>query len=422
MAVAAARLYYVDNLRTALTALVVFHHAGQPYGPGGWWPMEASARTNWIGPFFSVNAAFFMGLFFFLSGYFHPPALRRKGPAQFAWDRVIRLGVPLAAFFFVIVPVVLWSYHVRYRVGAWVDPWSYYRDIYWGAAPRPAGWSGPTWPDMQFLHTWFIEHLLIYGLGYALLATVMNRLLPGDQAGFWRRPSAGSPSSQAPAAAETPSPDARSAPLAVGRCHAVMAGYAALLALATGLIRVPYPMNDWRGLLGIIQIEWAHWPQYFSLFVAGILASRGDWLRRLPDRVGATWLAIGLGAAVFRYAEGWNIIDWIPPLDARQPFRIGASWAVWEALLCTGLCVGSLWAFRRWGNWSGRFWSAASESAYGVYLVHLPLVVVWQSLLEPTGIGLGWRFWWSGLAGVVSSFVLVHYGLLRLPGGRRVLG
>lgn len=421
MAATSTRLYYVDNLRTALTVLVVFHHAGQPYGFGGWWPMEASARTPWIGPFFSVNAAFFMGLFFFLSGYFHPPALRRKGPAHFAWDRVIRLGIPLAAFFFVIVPVVLWSYHMRYRVGAWVDPWTYYRDIYWGGVPRPADWRGPTWPDMQFLHTWFIEHLLIYGLGYALLAATMIRLLPAASTGFWRQPPADTAPESAVAVGGL-ADDRRCSPLSAARCHVAIALYGAGLAVATGLIRVPYPTDDWRGLLGIIQIEWAHWPQYFSLFVLGILASRGDWLRRLPDQVGAAWLSIGLGTAVFRYAEGWDFIDWIPRRDSEHWFRAGACWAVWEALLCTGLCVGGVWAFRRWGNWSGRYWATANESAYGVYLVHLPLVVVWQSLLEPVGIGLGWRFWWAGLAGVLSSFALVHWVLLRLPGGRRVLG
>lgn len=31
------RLYFIDNLKIALIMLVVAHHAGQAYGPGGWW-------------------------------------------------------------------------------------------------------------------------------------------------------------------------------------------------------------------------------------------------------------------------------------------------------------------------------------------------------------------------------------------------
>jgi glucan biosynthesis protein C len=34
---AAGRLYYLDNLRVSLTALVIAHHVGQAYGPTGGW-------------------------------------------------------------------------------------------------------------------------------------------------------------------------------------------------------------------------------------------------------------------------------------------------------------------------------------------------------------------------------------------------
>lgn len=35
------RLFYFDNLRIALTVLVIAHHTGQAYGPtGGWWYVQ----------------------------------------------------------------------------------------------------------------------------------------------------------------------------------------------------------------------------------------------------------------------------------------------------------------------------------------------------------------------------------------------
>ncbi|HOG46891.1 MAG TPA: hypothetical protein PLJ35_03290 [Anaerolineae bacterium] len=40
------RLYYLDNLRVALTVLVIAHHVGQAYGPtGGYWPVQEVARA-----------------------------------------------------------------------------------------------------------------------------------------------------------------------------------------------------------------------------------------------------------------------------------------------------------------------------------------------------------------------------------------
>ncbi len=67
------RLFYLDNLKVCLTVLVIFHHAGQAYGDGGGWaytPSNPAEVMPWIWHFFSVNAAFFMGLFFLISGYF----------------------------------------------------------------------------------------------------------------------------------------------------------------------------------------------------------------------------------------------------------------------------------------------------------------------------------------------------------------
>ena len=76
-------LYYVDRLRVLVISLVVAHHAGQAYGPtGGAWPVFEDERSPLLGPFFSVNAAFFMGLFFLISGFFVPGSLERKGAAQ----------------------------------------------------------------------------------------------------------------------------------------------------------------------------------------------------------------------------------------------------------------------------------------------------------------------------------------------------
>src|SRR3712207_650463 len=82
-----ARLYFVDNLRVLLAILVVAHHAGQAYGPtGGRWPVFNDERAAILGPFFTVNAGFFMGLFFLVSAYFLPASYDRKGGRAFLAD------------------------------------------------------------------------------------------------------------------------------------------------------------------------------------------------------------------------------------------------------------------------------------------------------------------------------------------------
>ena len=92
------RLLYLDNLKVCLTVLVIFHHAGQAYGDGGDWayhPSNPAEFMPWIWHFFSVNAAFFMGLFFLISGYFVPTSFDRQGAKVFVQKKLIRLGIPL---------------------------------------------------------------------------------------------------------------------------------------------------------------------------------------------------------------------------------------------------------------------------------------------------------------------------------------
>ena len=91
------RLFYLDNLKVCLTVLVIFHHAGQAYGDGGGWayhPSNPAEVMPWIWHFFSTNAAFFMGLYFLISGYFVPKSFDKQGAGTFVKKKLIRLGIP----------------------------------------------------------------------------------------------------------------------------------------------------------------------------------------------------------------------------------------------------------------------------------------------------------------------------------------
>jgi fucose 4-O-acetylase-like acetyltransferase len=146
------RLYFVQWLRVFLISLVVAHHAGQPYGPtGGRWPVHDAAQTPWLGPFFALNAAYFMGFFFLIAGYFTAGSYDRKGAAAFVQDRLIRLGIPLAFFVFVVFgPLV---YFLNKSPGGFL---SFYLSTYVGK------WMIEMGP------LWFIDQLLVYSLLYAV--------------------------------------------------------------------------------------------------------------------------------------------------------------------------------------------------------------------------------------------------------------
>ena len=127
------RLLYLDNLKVCLTVLVIFHHAGQAYGDGGGWayhPSNPAEFMPWIWHFFSVNAAFFMGLFFLISGYFVPTSFDKQGAKVFVQKKLIRLGIPL-----LIIGGLISMLSGKFEIG----------------------------------HMWYIESLLVFCILYALI-------------------------------------------------------------------------------------------------------------------------------------------------------------------------------------------------------------------------------------------------------------
>jgi peptidoglycan/LPS O-acetylase OafA/YrhL len=87
------RTYYIDWLRVFLTLIVVVHHCVSTY-TSSWtaWAAKPGDTTLWLlSEFFVVgNQAYFMTLFFFLSGLYVPGSFRRKGPWRFLFDRTLR--------------------------------------------------------------------------------------------------------------------------------------------------------------------------------------------------------------------------------------------------------------------------------------------------------------------------------------------
>ena len=149
------RLAGIESLRVLLICLVVAHHAAQPYGPtGGAWPVAPDGSSPWLGPFFSGNAAFFMGLFFLLSGLFVSSAVDRKGPVRFLGQRALRLGVPL-----LIVGGPVFGFIDYAGSGSEAPFIAYLFDTYLAGG------------RIEIAHMWFVAHLLVYSAVYALWRT-----------------------------------------------------------------------------------------------------------------------------------------------------------------------------------------------------------------------------------------------------------
>jgi glucan biosynthesis protein C len=374
-----SRLYFIDNLRVFLISLVVAHHAGQPYGPtGGEWPLFSPERSPLLGPFFGVNAAFFMGLLFLISGYFVPGAFDRKGAGVFLKDRLLRLGIPLLFIGLLIFGPL--TYFMEYTAqGGQLSFVQYFIQEYLGK------WQ------VEIAHMWFVAHLLVYASGYSLWRLFTKRRIPAVKS-----------SSSVPT-------------------HQVIFAFTLGLAVITAVVRIWYPIDRWKDLFFVVPAEVAHLPQYLSLFIVGIVAYRRDWLRRLSTRTGIIWLWIGLIAAVARYAYILVGRRFIPSITAGG----GPTWrtlvySTWESFICVGLCVGLLVLFRESFNKRGKFLSILSDGSYTVYIIHLFVVIGLQYGLVGSPLPPFIKFIFVTLVGVPVCFAL-SYLIKKLPFTKKIL-
>ena len=373
------RLYFLDNLRIALTILVIAHHVGQAYGPtGGAWPIQEATRAGILGPFFTVNRSFFMSLFFLISGYLMVMSYDRSRPLVFVRSRLLRLGLPLVVFFLLVIPVQQYLCHARTGDLGTISLWRYYADCYFGQGRPPAGWKGP-WPEMNFGHLWYVEHLLLFSLCYALLRTLRLRLSQTDLA-----------------QAKPP------------RTSAIVL-FALVLAFTSATVRIWYPIDRWIGFLGFIQVAFADVPRDLSFFILGAVAYRRQWFLSLPNRTGRTWLLVGVTLAVLWYAYVMGL---------RHLFPIGRTamtvvYPIWEALLCCGMCIGLLYWFRERLNHQNWWSKAMAEGQYAAYLFHVPVILLIQYAVANVAFPPLTKFLFVTAVGVPLTFLLA--GWVRRP-------
>ncbi|QVQ51251.1 acyltransferase family protein [Spiractinospora alimapuensis] len=382
------RLHYLDSLKLLLILLVVVHHAIQAYGPADWWYVEGTDRVEALSVVSVVNGSFSMSLFFLIAAYLLPPSYDRKGGGRYLLDRFRQFGPPILVGFLVIIPVLTFFYYVNFRDYPPIGFGTYYLDIYLGLGEEPANWSGPTWPDRQFGHLWFIQHLLVYALFYAAWRGIAGLVAS-------RR--------------DTSAPPARRSVGAPGTVAVLV--FVLVVAVATFVLRGWYPVDQWIPVAEFIQAEPADLAQYAAFFVVGLLVYRYDWLSTFSRRAGLIWLGVAVGLTAVHFLMG-------PELDrlyAMGGWNTGSLlWSVVETLMGTAWIIGLLVAFREWVNRPSRLVAALAPVTFTVYVLHVPVVVALQYGMAAIDVPPLTAFALVAVIGTAVSFA-VAWGVRRTP-------
>lgn len=378
-ALSETRLDYIDNLRWTMIILVVGMHAAVTYSHLGSWywkaPENPGPVATMLFALFQVHLqGFFMGFMFLLAGYFVPAAYDRKGFGRFLWDRFLRLGVPSLAYMLAVHPLT--GYFLLHWWDDGVDLPTAYAGFVTSAHVLSA--SGPMW---------FAVALLFFCAVYAVI-----RRLSGASAGI--------------AAPSRP-------------------GLGALTALGLAIAAIAWVLRiDWPIGTSWYNMQFCYFAQYMVLFAVGTQAFRRGWFTTLSRQLG---LYLFWGALILSPLGMAALIGILPdPAAGMQAMTSSgtlpsALFALWESLFCVAMSAGVLVLFREKVNFAGPWFKRFSGSSFGVYMMHMPVLVAITLALESLSLPPAAKFAISWPAATLLTFGLVHLGLKRIPGVKRFL-
>ena len=331
------RIYALDALRASTMILGVFLHGAVAYMtlplPGLLWPISDPSS----GPGFDLVLWYLHGfripLFFLVGGFFASLLCEHRGPDEYVKHRLKRIGVPLLF----AVPLILPASYYLWGLGLMEQD-----VVSWREVKRMSFHDRALKNDLLGLgHLWFLQYLLIYSLGYYLVRIGWSALF--KTTGRFRLP------------------ERWWWPLT--------------------LIAVTFPMLWMRPEI-YTHFENRWWPEPWEFAYHALFFLAGSYMYRVYDQFSRiiflgpffTLASLIIFVLVFFQLENRLSGDSVAEPDWVFAFFTALySWfAVW----------GVLGLFLRVFDRPSRWVKYLSDAAYWIYLVHLPLLVLIQLMLE----------------------------------------
>jgi len=377
------RLIFIDNIRIFLISVVILQHLAITYGaPGGWYYREF--EISQLDPvtltilvlFAAANQSYFMGFFFFLSGYFSSSMLGRKNPKQVLFQRLIRLGIPILFFVYLVSPVMrlLLRFILYGRPLSLAELNVIYRSLDFGIELGPM---------------WFVILLLIFSTLYTLWHLLLKKFPQYLKVKYFY-------------------PNGYKLIL-----------FAILIGVATFLTRIYFPIGF---VFQPLNLQVPFLLQYITLFILGISAYHGNWLDLLEPTTIRFWRNFTL--VLIASMPGLFILSGGLEGDV-TPALGGFHWqslafALWEQLFCLGIIITLLSYFKEKKNHHNQLTKELAASSFAVYIFHAPILVIFTALLRGLTLHSLYKIFFFAFPILCLCFLSGSL-IRRLPGFRSVL-
>ncbi|GEM_PF-2039145 len=371
------RILYLDNIRIFLISYVIAGHVSVAYGAlggGNWYYIEPAQGFATKAAFYLFDMlaySFLMAMFIFISGYFTPASLERKGSLGFLKDRIFRLFIPFVLYYFLLGPVTRYiSMLAKGYEGSIFEFWKgmYQSGIY--------GYTGVMW---------FVELILAFSFLYAAFRYVF----PG---GLWKRTDDRFPSNLS---------------IAV---FILMVGFAGFIA------RLAFPMGG--GYLGARPL--ASLVLFGTAFFLGTTAWRYQWLDKLSDKTAWQWFWVALVVMVAPLVIFLLFRKSISIAGIKGSGTAGSLiYSYWEVIKCVGTGMLSIVIFRRYFDRQGKMAAAMGRSAFAAYVLHPMICVTFMYLLSGVQLHGLIKFALVAPLSIVCTFA-VSWLFVKIPGVNKI--
>jgi peptidoglycan/LPS O-acetylase OafA/YrhL len=391
------RLHALDAVRGGALLLGIVVHMSMSFWPIPLWPIRDNDPSNALLVSFLVMHIFRMSVFFVIAGFFARLLFEKRGPRGFVADRAKRIGIPLLVgwplLFVAFIAVIVWS---AMRAGT-LD------------ALQQQGQPPLTWATVPLLHTWFLYVLLWL---YAAVLAVVGLVKLVDDKG-------------------------RIAGVADVVVRAIVKTHLAPIVLGLPLFAVFAFQESWIQWGGIRTPDMGLVPNlaacvgFATAFGFGWLLHRqiellSVWRRWWPLHLVA---AAGLSLVCLSYAALAGNPAAIAEMSLADRLWSSAAYplAIWTWSF--GL-IGLATAVLTKENKTIRY---LADSSYWIYLIHLPVAMVFQVLFA--NVAWPWFVKFPLMLAIAMALMLLSYQLLvrntfigavlngkRIPGKRREPG
>ncbi len=372
------RLAYIDNYRTFLIMIVITGHISGVYGGTGkgTWPYieqvtDAFTKAT-LATFDAVILGFVLTSFFFVSGYFVPQALSRKGFKKFITDRIIKFSGPVLFYFFILSNIN--------RYMGQTTKGLYEGDLF---GFIQYSWSNGVYGRLGIM--WFVAALLMFSIGYAILDKIAAKR-------EWFNPT------------RLPS-------------HKSILSFMLLVSAFLFISRIWFPIKGFS----ISDIPLGSMVLFFLFFLLGALAYKGEWLHKLNNIYVRPWLIAVMFLfvlAIFAIATGNS------GYDSQQVHGYGTlhslAFALWETVLGIGILISLMLLFKNKFNYTNRLTNALSQSSFVAYIIHPTIIILITVSIKSWVIFPLLKFLLASSIILIIVFSL-SWLITRIPGVKKIV-